>query len=39
MHYIRIIPRLDIKWPNLEKVIHMEGLRGVLIYAEKEIKE
>ena len=27
MHYIRIIPRLDIKGPNLVKGIHMEGLR------------
>ena len=27
MHCIRIIPRLDIKGPNLVKGIHMEGLR------------
>lgn len=27
MHSIRIIPRLDIKGPNLVKGIHMEGLR------------
>ena len=27
MKYIRIIPRLDIKGPNLVKGIHMEGLR------------
>lgn len=27
MHPIRIIPRLDIKGPNLVKGIHMEGLR------------
>ena len=27
MHNIRIIPRLDIKGPNLVKGIHLEGLR------------
>ena len=27
MRYIRIIPRLDIKGPNLVKGIHLEGLR------------
>ena len=27
MKYIRIIPRLDIKGPNLVKGIHLEGLR------------
>ncbi|NQT06202.1 MAG: imidazole glycerol phosphate synthase subunit HisF [Candidatus Omnitrophica bacterium] len=27
MAYIRVIPRLDIKGPNLVKGIHMEGLR------------
>lgn len=27
MNYIRIIPRLDIKGPNLVKGIHLEGLR------------
>lgn len=27
MKYIRVIPRLDIKGPNLVKGIHMEGLR------------
>jgi len=26
---IRIIPRLDIKGPNLVKGIHLEGLRAV----------
>jgi cyclase len=26
-HYIRVIPRLDIKGPNLVKGIHFEGLR------------
>ena len=27
MKFIRIIPRLDIKGPNLVKGIHLEGLR------------
>lgn len=27
MKTVRIIPRLDIKWPNLVKGIHLEGLR------------
>ena len=27
MKYIRIIPRLDIKGPNLVKGVHLEGLR------------
>ena len=27
MNYHRIIPRLDIKGPNLVKGIHLEGLR------------
>ena len=27
MKYVRIIPRLDIKGPNLVKGIHLEGLR------------
>ena len=27
MHHIRLIPRLDIKGPNLVKGIHLEGLR------------
>lgn len=27
MKHIRIIPRLDIKGPNLVKGIHLEGLR------------
>ena len=27
MKYFRIIPRLDIKGPNLVKGIHLEGLR------------
>ena len=29
MRNIRIIPRLDIKGPNLVKGIHLEGLRTV----------
>ena len=27
MKYIRIIPRLDIKGPNLVKGVHLEGMR------------
>ena len=27
MKYVRIIPRLDIKGPNLVKGIHLEGLK------------
>ena len=29
MKYIRIIPRLDIKGPNLVKGVNLEGLRGL----------
>ena len=29
MKYIRVIPRLDIKGPNLVKGIHLEGLRAL----------
>ncbi len=27
---VRIIPRLDVKGPNLVKGVHLEGLRGMV---------
>ena len=46
MKYIRIIPRLDIKGPNLVKGVHLEGLRVLgkpeefaLVYYEQKADE